>query len=42
MSRPRVLLADDHRMVAEGVKRLLEEEFELMAVATDGSKQRQT
>jgi DNA-binding NarL/FixJ family response regulator len=36
MSRPRVLLADDHRMVAEGVKRLLEEEFELMTVVEDG------
>jgi DNA-binding NarL/FixJ family response regulator len=36
MSRPRVLLADDHRMVAEGVKRLLEEEFELTAVVEDG------
>lgn len=36
MSRPRVLLADDHRMVAEGVKRLLEEEFELVAVVDDG------
>jgi DNA-binding NarL/FixJ family response regulator len=36
MSRPRVLLADDHRMVAEGVMRLLEEEFELAAVVEDG------
>lgn len=36
MSRPRVLLADDHRMVAEGVKRLLEEEFELVGVVEDG------
>ena len=36
MSRPRVLLADDHRMVAEGVKRSLEEEFELVAVVEDG------
>jgi DNA-binding NarL/FixJ family response regulator len=36
MDRPRVLLADDHRMVAEGVKRLLEEEFELVAVVDDG------
>jgi DNA-binding NarL/FixJ family response regulator len=36
MSRPRVLLADDHRMVAEGVKSLLEEEFELTAVVEDG------
>lgn len=36
MGRPRVLLADDHRMVAEGVKRLLEEEFDLVAVVDDG------
>jgi len=36
VNRPRVLLADDHRMVAEGVKRLLEEEFELVAVVEDG------
>ena len=36
MNRPRVLLADDHRMVAEGVKRLLEEEFELIGVVEDG------
>lgn len=36
MLRPRVLLADDHRMVAEGVKRLLEGEFELVAVVDDG------
>jgi len=36
MSRPRVLLADDHRMIAEGLKRLLEQEFELVAVVEDG------
>jgi DNA-binding NarL/FixJ family response regulator len=36
MSIPRVLLADDHRMVAEGVKSLLEEEFELVAVVENG------
>lgn len=32
MSRPRVLLADDHRMVAEGLKSLLPDEFELVGV----------
>ena len=31
-----VLLADDHRLVAEGLKSLLEEEFELIAVVEDG------
>ena len=29
MKRPRILLADDHRMVAEGLKSLLTDEFEL-------------
>jgi len=36
MSRPRILMADDHRMFAEGIKRLIEEEFELVAVVEDG------
>jgi DNA-binding NarL/FixJ family response regulator len=36
MNRPRVLLADDHRMVAEGLKSLLVPEFELLGVAEDG------
>lgn len=36
MSRPRVLLADDHRMVAEGLKSLLPDEFELVGVVEDG------
>jgi len=36
MKRPRVLLADDHRMVAEGLKSLLESEFELVGVVEDG------
>jgi DNA-binding NarL/FixJ family response regulator len=34
--RPRVLLADDHRLVAEGVKSLLSSEFELVGVVEDG------
>jgi DNA-binding NarL/FixJ family response regulator len=34
--RPRVLLADDHRMVAEGLKSLLSPEFELVDVVEDG------
>jgi DNA-binding NarL/FixJ family response regulator len=34
--RPRVLLADDHRLVAEGVKSLLTPEFELLDVVEDG------
>lgn len=36
MTRPRVLLADDHRMVAEGLKGLLVEEFELAGIVEDG------
>jgi len=34
--RPRVLLADDHRIVAEGLRSLLEEEFELAGIVEDG------
>lgn len=34
--KPRVLLADDHRMVAEGLKSLLTEEFELVGIVEDG------
>ncbi len=37
MKRARVLLADDHRMVAEGLRRLLEPEFELVGIVEDGS-----
>ena len=36
MSRPRVLLADDHRIVTEGLKGLLEPEFELVGIVGDG------
>src|SRR6516164_532941 len=36
MGHPRVLLADDHRMVAEGLKALLPEEFELVGVVENG------
>jgi DNA-binding NarL/FixJ family response regulator len=36
MNRARVLLADDHRMVAEGLKRLLTPEFDLLGVVEDG------
>ena len=34
--RPRVLLADDHRIVTEGLKSLLEPEFDLVEVVEDG------
>jgi DNA-binding NarL/FixJ family response regulator len=36
MSRARVLIADDHRILAEGVRGLLEPEFEVMGVVGDG------
>jgi len=36
MSRPRVLLADDHRLVAEGLRQLLTPEFDLVGVVEDG------
>jgi DNA-binding NarL/FixJ family response regulator len=36
VNRPRVLLADDHRMVAEGLRSLLADEFELVGVVEDG------
>lgn len=34
--RPRILLADDHRIVAEGLRGLLEEDFELVGIVEDG------
>ena len=36
MKRPRVLLADDHRLVAEGLRSLLSDEFDLVGVVEDG------
>jgi DNA-binding NarL/FixJ family response regulator len=36
MKRPRVLLADDHMMVAEGLKNLISPEFDLVAIVGDG------
>jgi len=36
MSRPRILLADDHTMVLEGLRRILEDEFDLVGLAEDG------
>lgn len=34
--KPRVLLADDHRLLAEALKSLLADEFELVGVVEDG------
>lgn len=36
MKRAKVLVADDHRMVAEGLRSLLEPEFELVGIVEDG------
>ena len=36
MKRPRILIADDHRIVAEGLRGLLEPEFELIGIVEDG------
>jgi DNA-binding NarL/FixJ family response regulator len=36
LRRPRVLVADDHTIVAEGLRSLLEPEFELVGVVQDG------
>lgn len=36
MTRTRIFLADDHALVTEGIRKLLEDEFELVGTATDG------
>jgi len=36
MKKPRVLLADDHKIVIEGLKRLLRDEFEIVGSVEDG------
>ena len=36
MNRPRVLLAEDHRIVAEGLRSLLAADFDLAGVVEDG------
>lgn len=36
MKKPRVLLADDHRMVAEGLRGLLESDYHLVGIVEDG------
>jgi DNA-binding NarL/FixJ family response regulator len=37
VKRATVLLADDHRIVAEGLRRLLEAEFDLVGIVEDGN-----
>jgi len=36
MGRPRILLADDHTLVVEGFRKLLEPEFEVTGTVSDG------
>lgn len=36
MGRPRILLADDHTMVVEAFRKLLEPEFEIVGTVSDG------
>ncbi|NLX19727.1 MAG: response regulator transcription factor [Desulfobulbus sp.] len=36
MKKPRVLLADDHRLVAEGLRGLLEPDYQLVGIVEDG------
>lgn len=38
MKRARILLADDHRIVVEGLKSLLEGEYELAGIVEDGGQ----
>ena len=36
MTKPRLLIADDHKIFAEGLKRLLNADFDIVGVVTDG------
>jgi DNA-binding NarL/FixJ family response regulator len=36
MTKPRVLIADDHRILAEGLRGILEPEFEVIGIVADG------
>lgn len=36
MSKPRILIADDHLLVLEGFRRILEKEYDLVGTAEDG------
>lgn len=36
MSRARVLLADDHTLVLEGIRKILEDDYDLVGLAEDG------
>jgi DNA-binding NarL/FixJ family response regulator len=36
MTRPRIVIADDHQILAEGLRGILEPEFDVVAVVADG------
>src|SRR5262245_25901592 len=36
MPKPRILIADDHALMAEGLSSLLSEEYEVVGIASDG------
>jgi DNA-binding NarL/FixJ family response regulator len=36
MTKPRLLIADDHKIFAEGLKRLLNADFDIVGVVADG------
>jgi len=36
MTRPRIILADDHRLMLDALTNLLEPEFEVVGTFTDG------
>ena len=36
MNKQRILIADDHQVVAEGLRQLLEPEFEVVGIVADG------
>lgn len=36
--RPRILIADDHTLIAEGCKNVLEPEFQVVGIVADGRR----
>lgn len=36
--KPKLVIADDHRMVAEGVQHILDEDFDLLGIVSDGEE----
>ena len=38
MTKPRILLADDHGLILEGLRNVLEKDFEIAALASNGKE----